>query len=86
MLEASIYEEDGKKDQSAYAQALTLYEHAVAIQELNLPLDHPELLWPLGKYADMLQMLHEDTKAAAVRARMATISNAQQRETKPVQK
>jgi len=86
MLEAGIYEEDGKKDQSAYAQALTLYEHAVAIQELNLPPDHPDLLWPLGKYADMLQMLHEDTKAAAVRARMETISNAQQRETKPVQK
>lgn len=82
MTLAGIYEEEGKKDQSAYAQALTLYEHAVAIQELNLPPDHPDLLWPLGKYADVLQILHEDAKAAAVRARMAMISNAQQREKK----
>jgi len=28
MILAGVYEEEGKKDQSAYAQALPLYEHA----------------------------------------------------------
>lgn len=79
MTLAGIYEEEGGKDQSAYAQALPLYEHAVAIQEVNLGPDHPDLLWPLGKYAEVLQRLHEDTKAAEVRARMAMISTAQQK-------
>jgi tetratricopeptide (TPR) repeat protein len=82
MMLAGIYEEEGKKDQSAYAQALPLYEHTVAIQELNLGPDHPDLLWPLGKYADLLQILHDDAKAAAVRTRMAVISTAQQKERK----
>jgi len=74
---AGIYEEEGKNDQVKYAQALPLYERALALQQVNLGPDHPELLGLLGKYADLLRKLHDDAKAAAVRSRMAMISTAQ---------
>jgi Tetratricopeptide repeat len=75
---ASIYEEYGKKDETKYAQALPLYERALAIQEVNLGPDHPDLLSLLRQYADLLVKLHDEAKAAQVRARMALISTAQQ--------
>lgn len=77
---ANLYQEEGKKDQAKYAQALPLYERAVAIQEVNLGPDHPELLPLLQQYADLLLKLHQDAKAAEVRARIALISTAQQNE------
>jgi hypothetical protein len=82
MMLAGIYEEEGKNDQAKYAQALPLYERALAIQQVNLGPDHPELLGLLGQYADLLLKLHDDAKAAEVRARMAMISTAQQNERK----
>jgi hypothetical protein len=75
---AGIYEEEGKKDETKYAQALSLYERALTIQEVNLGPDHPDLLSLLQQYADLLVKLHDEAKAAQVRARMALISTAQQ--------
>jgi Tetratricopeptide repeat len=81
-LLAGIYEEEGKNDQGKYAQALPLYERILTIQQVNLGPDHPELLGPLGRYADLLVKLHYDAQAAEVRARMAMISAAKHDEGK----
>ena len=79
---AHIYQEEGKTDQAKYALALPLYERAIKIQEANLGPDHPEVLSLLSEYADLLQKLHEDAKAAEIRARVARISSADQKDRK----
>ena len=77
---AGLYQEEGNKDEAKYAQALPLYERALAIQQVNLGPDHPELLPLLQQYAGLLLKIHQDAKAAEVRARIALISTAQQNE------
>lgn len=74
---AGIYEDEGKNDPAKLAQAATTYERAIAIQEANLGSGDPALLPLLQKYADLLQELHEDVKAAEVKSKMATISAPQ---------
>ncbi|PYU18787.1 MAG: hypothetical protein DMG32_25665 [Acidobacteria bacterium] len=61
---------------------MPLYERVLAIQEVNLGPDHPQLIPPLSDYADILRKLHDDAKAAQVRARIDMISRAQQNEHK----
>ncbi len=75
---AGVYEEEGKTDEAKYANALPLYERAVAIQEVNLGPKDRELAPLLGEYADLLVKLHDDAKAAEVRARMVKISAAEE--------
>jgi tetratricopeptide (TPR) repeat protein len=75
---AGIYEEEGKNDQSKYAEALPLYERVLAIQQVNLGPADPNLIGPLSDYADILRKLHSDAKAAQVQARIDMISRAQQ--------
>ncbi len=74
---AGVYEEEGNTNEAKYALALPLYERAVAIQEAILGPDNRELVGLLGKCADLLLKLHDDAKAAEVRARMDMISAAQ---------
>jgi tetratricopeptide (TPR) repeat protein len=75
---AGIYEEEGKTDEAKYAKALPLYERALTIQEANVGSKDRELLPLLEKYADLLAKLHNDEKAAEVRARVGMISAAHQ--------
>jgi len=79
---ASVYEEEGKSDETKYAKALPLYERALAIQESNLGPKDPELVPLLGEYADLLVNLHKEAKAAEVHARMDKISPAQRNDLK----
>jgi tetratricopeptide (TPR) repeat protein len=75
---AGVFEEEGKTDKAKFAQALPLYERALAIQDAILGPHDREQLGLLGKYADLLVKLHDDAKAAEVHARMDMISAAQQ--------
>ena len=75
MTLAGLYEEEGKKSEANYSQALTYYERALTIQEVNLGPSHPEVLGLLSKCADLHTKLHEDAKAAELRARMAIITH-----------
>ena len=74
---AGVYEEEGKSEQAKYAKALPLYKRALAIQEANLGPNDRELVPLLEEYADLLLKLHNDAKAAEVRARMTMISQAE---------
>ena len=76
---ADIYEDEGKNEPATLAQAATTYERAIAIQETNLGSGDPGLLSLLQKYADLLQKLHEDAKAAGVKSKIAAISATQQK-------
>ena len=76
---ADIYEDEGKNEPATLAQAATTYERAIAIQETNLGSVDPGLLSLLQKYADLLQKLHEDAKAAGVKSKIAAISATQQK-------
>ncbi len=76
---ADIYEDEGKDEPATLAQAATTYERAIAIQEANLGSGDPGLLPLLQKYADLLQKLHEDAKAAGVKSKIAAISATQQK-------
>lgn len=73
---ADIYEGEGNNDPAKSAQAATTYERAIAIQETNLGSDDLGLLPLLQKYADLLQKLHEDSKTAEVKSKIAAISAA----------
>jgi hypothetical protein len=75
---AGVYKEEGENDEAKYAQALPLYERVLAIQQANLGPDHPQLIYPLSDYADILRKLHNDAKGAQVQARIDMISRAQQ--------
>lgn len=79
---AGIYQEEGKNNEIKYAPALPLYERALAIQQVNLGPDHPELVGLLRQYADLLLKLHDDAKAAQVQARIDMISRAQRNQQK----
>jgi tetratricopeptide (TPR) repeat protein len=76
---AAIYEDEGKSDASKLAQAATTYERGIAIQEANLGPNDPGIVSLLQKYADLLQKLHEDTKAAEIQNKIAGITAAQQK-------
>jgi tetratricopeptide (TPR) repeat protein len=75
MTLAGLYEEEGKNAEANYSQALSFYQRALAIQEVNLGPSHPEVFYLLSKCADLLLKLHDDAKAAEVRARMALITH-----------
>lgn len=70
---ADIYEDEGKSDPAKLAQAAATYERALAIQETNLGPNDPGLRPLLEKYVDLLQKLHEETKVAEVKAKIAAI-------------
>jgi len=70
---ANLYKEQGDKDEKWYAEAVPIAEHALGIQQKNLGPDHPLLLPALYSYAEILAKVHEDAKAAEVRARMSAI-------------
>jgi len=75
---AGLYDEEGKTDEAKYARARPLYEHAIAIQEVNLGPQDRDLVGLLDKYADLLVKLHDDAKSAEVHARMDRILAVQQ--------
>jgi len=79
---ALVYVEEGKADETKYALAQPLYERALASQEVNLGPQDRGLLPLLEEYAELLVKLHNDSKAAEVRARMAGISSAEQNNSK----
>lgn len=70
---ADVYREEGKKDDSKYADAAKVYERALKIQEANLGPDHPQLLRTLTGYVTVLHALHDDAKAAELQARLDMI-------------
>jgi tetratricopeptide (TPR) repeat protein len=74
---ADVYEDEGKSDPAKLTQAATTYEHAIALQDANLGPNDRALLPLLQQYADLLQKLHDDVKAAEVKSRIAAISSAQ---------
>jgi hypothetical protein len=74
---ADIYEDEGTDDPAKLALAANTYEQVIAIQESNLGPDDSGLLPLLQKYAGLLQKLHEDTKAAEVKSKIAAISATQ---------
>jgi tetratricopeptide (TPR) repeat protein len=76
---AAVYEDEGKSDASKLAQAATTYERGIAIQEADLGPNDPGIVSLLQKYADLLQKLHEDTKAAEIQNKIAGITAAQQK-------
>jgi len=76
---ADIYADEAKNDPAKLAQAASTYERALAIQESNLGPNDSGLLPLLQRYADLLQELHEDTKAAQVKSKIAAISATQQK-------
>jgi tetratricopeptide (TPR) repeat protein len=79
---ADVYREEGKKDDSEYAEAAPLYDRALKIQQANLGTDHPQLLRALTGYVTVLRSLHDEAKPAELQARIDVIrkkSEAQNR-------
>jgi tetratricopeptide (TPR) repeat protein len=73
---AGVYEQAGQKDPAQYAQARATYERALSLQESMIGPQHPQLLLLLQRLAGVLEKLHDDAKAADVKARIAAISEA----------
>jgi tetratricopeptide (TPR) repeat protein len=76
MMLAGVYEQAGEKDPTQYTQARATYERALSLQESMIGPQHPQLLSLLQRLAHVLEKLHDDTKAAEVKARINAISEA----------
>jgi len=74
---ARFYEDEGEKDGAKYTQSRALYERALALQQVMLGPTSAELLVLLEHYEALLDKLQEVDKAAEVRARINSISQAQ---------
>jgi tetratricopeptide (TPR) repeat protein len=74
MTLASVYEQEGQKDEAQYAPARAAYERALSIQESMVGLSHPQLLPVLRQYAQLLVTTHDTANAAKVRARIDAIT------------
>jgi tetratricopeptide (TPR) repeat protein len=72
MMFGSLFVNEGK-----YSQAKPLYERVMKIEETNFGPNSRELLGELYSYADLLQKLHEDAKAAEFQARIKEIEAKQ---------
>jgi tetratricopeptide (TPR) repeat protein len=71
---ASVYEQEGQKNEAQYAPARVAYERALSIQESMVGLSHPQLLPVLRQYAQLLVTTHDTANAAKVRARIDAIT------------
>ena len=69
-----MYKEEGK-----YAEARSLYERAVKIEEANLGPNNSRSLSILSAYADLLVKMHDDARAAEIQARINEIEKMQAR-------
>jgi tetratricopeptide (TPR) repeat protein len=76
---ADIREQEGLQEPTKLAEAKATYERAIAMQEANLGPNDPSLINLLQKYASLLSRLTEDTKAAEVNARIASIQAIQRK-------